>query len=66
MRSHRKTVAEAESVRAYTIFTNAQLAAMVQLVSPTLQDVAAIDGVGEARMTYAPAFLALLATDDQT
>jgi superfamily II DNA helicase RecQ len=60
LRAYRKELAEAEGVRPYTIFTNAQLATMVQGHLQSVAQLAAISGVGEARMRYAQSFLDIL------
>ena len=61
LRSLRKQLAEAEGVPAYALFTNEQLAAMVQRPITSLADLQTIDGVGEARAAkYGTPFLALL------
>jgi superfamily II DNA helicase RecQ len=48
LRDFRKQVAAAEAVPAYMIFTNEQLAQIVQRRALTKVDVAKIDGIGEA------------------
>lgn len=61
LRELRKTVAEAEGVPAYVIFTNAQLAGMVTQKVATKTALAAIDGIGEARVEkHADTFVACL------
>lgn len=61
LRRLRKELATKEAVPAYHVLTNAQLAALVQLTSPTRQGFAAIDGVGPARTDkYADLFLEAL------
>ncbi|MEM9291590.1 MAG: HRDC domain-containing protein [Acidobacteriota bacterium] len=61
LRELRKTIAQRENVPAYIVFTNAQLAAMVQGQVRTLEALAAIAGVGEARLEqHGKIFLELL------
>jgi superfamily II DNA helicase RecQ len=61
LRALRKEVAEAEGVPAYALFTNEQLAAMVQRRVASLADLREIGGVGDARIEkYGRRFLALL------
>lgn len=62
LRRLRKQLAEREGVPAYAIFTNEQLAAMVQRRVATAQALGAIEGVGEARVVnFGDVFLATLA-----
>lgn len=59
LRALRKTLAEKESIPAYTIFTNEQLAQMAKLDPPSKQALEGISGVGGARIEkYGEAFLA--------
>ena len=61
LRSLRKTLAEQEGVPAYALFTNEQLATMVQNRVTSKAAMAAIEGVGPARIEkYGEAFLHLL------
>lgn len=61
LRNLRKTLAEAEGVPVYAVFTNEQLAAMVTQRASSAAAVGAIAGVGEARLKkYGEALLALL------
>ena len=61
LRDLRKQLAEAEGVPAYTIFTNAQLAAMVTQRVSQASDMINIEGVGQAkRDKYGAAFLPIL------
>jgi len=61
LRRLRKQLAEREGVPAYAIFTNEQLAAMVQRRVATAQGLGAIEGVGEARVDkFGEVFLAAL------
>jgi len=61
LRGLRKTMAEAEGVPPYALFTNEQLAEMVTRRILTLAAMGEIDGVGKARLEkYGEAFLALL------
>ena len=50
LRSLRKEAAQAEGVPVYTLFTNDQLAQMVQRRCQNRGDLLAIDGIGEARV----------------
>lgn len=62
LRRLRKQLAEREGVPAYAIFTNEQLAAMVQRRVVSAQALGAIEGVGEARVDkFGEVFLATLA-----
>lgn len=62
LRRLRKGLAEAEGLPPYAVFSNEQLAAMVQGRVVTAAALAAIPGVGEARMKrYAESFVPLLA-----
>jgi hypothetical protein len=61
LRSLRKQLAEREGVPAYALFTNEQMAAMVQGRVSTREALKALPGVGDARIDkYADAFLDLL------
>jgi superfamily II DNA helicase RecQ len=61
LRTLRKELAEREGVPAYALFTNEQLAAMVENQVRTAADLAAIEGVGKARVEkYGAAFLGIL------
>lgn len=61
LRALRKTLAEGEGVPVYAVFTNEQLAAMVTRRAATAADIAAIPGVGEARLKkYGEALLSVL------
>lgn len=63
LRDLRKQIADKEAVPVYAVFTNEQLAAMVQTQADSKTKLKAIDGVGEARCEkYGEAFLALLRT----
>jgi superfamily II DNA helicase RecQ len=62
LRALRKEIAEREGVPAYALFTNEQLAAMVQGRVASKADIEAIGGVGKVRVEkYAEAFLKVLA-----
>jgi superfamily II DNA helicase RecQ len=62
LRDERKKWAEAEGVPVYTIFTNAQLAAMVRQRVTTAAALGGIDGIGPARVAkYGDRLLAVLA-----
>jgi superfamily II DNA helicase RecQ len=61
LRDLRKQIATEEAVPVYTIFTNEQLAKMVQTRATSKAALAQIDGVGEARIEkYGPRMLELL------
>ena len=61
LRTLRKQIAEQEGAPVYAVFTNEQLAAMVQRRVLSKNQMAAIEGVGQSRMEkYVPAFLNLL------
>jgi len=63
LRRLRKQTAEEQAVPAYVVFSNEQLAEMVTRRVRTLEDLRAIDGVGQARCDrYGDAFLAMLTT----
>lgn len=50
LRDERKRIAEAEGVPVYTVFSNAQLAAMVERKAASTRELAEIEGVGAARV----------------
>jgi superfamily II DNA helicase RecQ len=61
LRELRKEMAQAEAVPVYTIFTNEQLAQMVQDRCGSKADLEKVAGVGDARIEkYGPRFLGLL------
>ena len=61
LRDLRKSIAQAEAVPVYTVFTNEQLAAMVRARVTTRAGLGKIDGVGEARIEkYGPRVLPVL------
>lgn len=61
LRALRKTMAEAEGVPPYAVFTNEQLAALVTGRVHSLEAMARIEGIGPARVErYASAFLSVL------
>lgn len=61
LRALRKTLAEQEGVPAYAVFTNEQLAEMVQRRVVTATGLRDIPGIGEARADkHGAAFLAVL------
>ena len=61
LRTQRKQQAEAEGLPPFAVFTNEQLADMVRQRVTTAAGLAAIDGIGEARLTrYGPVFLEIL------
>ncbi len=64
LRNLRKTLAEGEGVPVYAVFTNEQLAAMVTRRASTTAAIAAVPGVGEARLKkYGDALLSVLQQD---
>jgi superfamily II DNA helicase RecQ len=64
LRALRKTLADKEGVPAYALFTNEQLAGMVQRRVRTASALREIDGVGEARAgKYGEDFLGILRAD---
>ena len=63
LRALRKELAQAEAVPVYTLFTNEQLAQMVQRRCRSKSDLAQIDGIGDGKLDkYAERLLALLLT----
>lgn len=61
LRSLRKQQAEAEGLPPFAVFTNEQLADMIRQRVTTPAGLAAIEGIGEARLSrYGTPFLALL------
>jgi superfamily II DNA helicase RecQ len=61
LRTLRAEISKAEGVPVYVVFTNEQLAAMVQKGAASKTDLGRIDGVGEARIQkYGERFLACL------
>ncbi len=61
LRTLRKTLSEREGQPVFAIFTNAQLAGIVQRGCQTLEDLKAIAGIGEARAAkYGAEVLAML------
>jgi superfamily II DNA helicase RecQ len=61
LRTLRQAISKEEAVPVYVIFTNEQLAAMVQKGAASKSDLGRIDGVGEARIQkYGDRFLACL------
>ncbi len=61
LRDLRKQIADKEAVPVYTVFTNEQLAAIVQKQADTRAKLQEITGIGEAKVEkYAEPFLALL------
>ncbi|MCP3883118.1 MAG: hypothetical protein GY701_32680 [Sulfitobacter sp.] len=61
LRTLRKEIADSEGVPAYALFTNEQLAAMVQRRVQTRATLGEIQGIGEGRVDkYGEAFLRLL------
>lgn len=66
LRELRKEIGQTEGVPVYTIFTNEQLAQMVQSQARTKSDLQKIPGVGEARIDkYGPRFLERLLGESQ-
>ena len=63
LRALRKELAQTEAVPVYTLFTNEQLAQMVQRRCRSKSDLAQIDGIGDGKLDkYAERLLALLLT----
>jgi superfamily II DNA helicase RecQ len=61
LRTLRQAISKEEAVPVYVVFTNEQLAAMVQKGAASKADLGRIDGVGEARVQkYGERFLACL------
>jgi superfamily II DNA helicase RecQ len=61
LRDLRKELSQADSIPVYMVFTNGQLAAMVENRVTSKSELALIDGVGEARVEkYGDRFLELL------
>lgn len=66
LRELRTQLAQSEAVPVYTIFTNEQLAAMVQKDVRTKDDLQSIPGIGEARIAkYGEAFLEIMRAKDE-
>ena len=63
LRELRKSIAQAEAVPVYTIFTNEQIAQMVTSKATTRAALAKIDGLGDAKLEkYGRPILGILAT----
>lgn len=63
LRELRKDMAQTEAVPVYTLFTNEQLAQMVQRRCRSRSDLAQIDGIGDSKIDkYAERLLSLLLT----
>lgn len=61
LRDCRKQLAESEGVPVFTVFTNAQLASMVSNRCNSLDSLANVSGIGQARVSkYGEAVLAIL------
>ncbi len=64
LRTLRKTIAEKEGLPLYALFSNEQLAAMVQKRITTPTALGALDGVGKARLEkYGQTFLGVLKSE---
>lgn len=50
LREQRKEIADADGVKAYVVLTDAQLAEIAKLETPTVADMKKIEGVGESRI----------------
>jgi superfamily II DNA helicase RecQ len=62
LRELRKEIAQADAVPVYAVFTNEQLALIVQQRCRTAADLGRVEGVGEARVEkYGPRILEILA-----
>ncbi len=67
LRELRKSVAEREAVPVYAVFTNEQLAAMVQGGVDSRSKLRSIEGIGDAKVEkYGEVFLGLLAASAPT
>ena len=67
LREVRKEIAHEEGVPPYTVFTNEQLAGLVQNRAKTKADMGRINGIGEAKIVkYAPRFLEVLNEEHQS
>lgn len=67
LRDWRKTAAESEGVPLFSIFSNEQLANIVQLEAANLASVSSIDGIGKSKLEqYAAAALAVLTGHRET
>jgi superfamily II DNA helicase RecQ len=67
LRDERRKISDAEKVKAYIVFTNAQLAALARLERPTLADLRKIEGVGDMRTdTYGRRMLEALEAHEKT
>jgi len=67
LRDVRKEIAQRDAVPVYTIFTNEQLAQMVQARATTKADLEKVAGVGDARIEkYGPPMLQVLAESWKT
>ena len=65
LREERRRLAEAEGVKPFVVFTNAQLAEMATSRADSLAALGRIDGVGEARIKkYGQRMLAVLAKEE--
>ncbi len=65
LRTLRNAIAEQQSIPAYAIFTNEQLAEMAKLEQPNKANIATIDGIGEKRLAlYVDQFIELLLKQD--
>ena len=50
LRERRKEIADADGVKAYVVLTDAQMAEIAKLETPTIADMKRIDGIGESRV----------------
>lgn len=65
LRSLRNNMAEQQSMPAYAIFTNEQLAEMAKLEHPSKHAISEINGIGEKRLAlYVDQFIAILQDQD--
>ncbi len=61
LRDERKKIADEEAVKAFVIFTNAQMAALAQMDQPSLAEMKKIEGIGDVRIEkYGERMLAVL------
>ena len=66
MRALRKQMAAEEAIPAYSVFTDAQLAAMSQIEELSLSKMQTVDGIGQARAEkYGPRMIDALKKDEE-
>lgn len=65
LRALRNTIAEQQSMPAYAIFTNEQIAQMAKLEQPNKTNISKIEGIGEKRLAlYVDQFIGVLQNQD--